>query len=291
MSQDSVVVIGGGTMGAGIAQCLIEAGAEVMLVEGADDRVEAAYKRVEDGLKRRYKREGNPQVYVAEAIGRLTLVAGLPDGGAGPAPGLVVEAVYEDADLKREVLANCEKAFPGALLASNTSSLSIDGLAAGLADPARFVGMHFFNPVPLSQLVEIVVGSATTPGVVEGAEAWVERLKKTSIVVKDSPGFATSRLGLVIGLEAIRMVEEGVASVQDIDRGMVLGYKYPIGPLELGDLVGLDVRLAIAEHLHRELGERFNPPQLLRDMVARGEVGKKSGKGFYDWSSGEARGK
>lgn len=289
--RKAVVVVGGGTMGAGIAQSLLAAGAVVTLVESDDEKVAAAYGRVETGLRRQFKREADPEVFVAEAAGRLTMSVGLPDGDGGGRPDLVIEAVFEDAALKRQILGDCEKAFPGTMLASNTSSLSIDGLAEGLADPGHFLGMHFFNPVPLSSLVEVVVGSASKDATVEEARQWVELLGKTAIVVKDSPGFATSRLGVAIGLEAIRMVEEGVASPSDIDKGMVLGYKYPIGPLELSDLVGIDVRLAIAEHLSKELGERFTPPQLMRDMVARGEVGKKVGKGFYDWTTGEARGR
>jgi 3-hydroxybutyryl-CoA dehydrogenase len=170
-----------------------------------------------------------------------------------------------------------------AVLASNTSSLSIDGIAAGLKDPSRFLGLHFFNPVPASKLVEIVVGASTTDDLVARAQGWVVELGKTAVTVRDAPGFASSRLGVAIALEAIRMVEERVASVEDIDAAMTLGYRHPVGPLKTTDLVGLDVRLAIAEHLERELGPRFAPPQILRDKVAAGELGKKAGKGFYDW--------
>ena len=229
MSEDEggrAAVLGGGTMGAGIAQVLLEAGCEVV----------------------------------------------------------VVEAIPEIPDAKRDLLAAAEKVVPPtALLASNTSSLSITDLAGALERPERFLGMHFFNPVPLSALVELVVGEGTAPGAVDDARQWVARLGKESIEVRDAPGFATSRLGVALGLEAIRMVEEGVATPADIDKGMMLGYRHPMGPLRLTDLVGLDVRLAIAEHLAATLGPRFEPPALLRDKVANGELGKKSGRGFYDW--------
>jgi 3-hydroxybutyryl-CoA dehydrogenase len=277
-----VVVIGGGTMGAGIAQCLLEAGATVTLTESDAERAAAARARVEAGLRRRFKTEADAMV--PATLARLHTHVGLPASPDG-SPELVIEAVPEDVDLKAAVLADAERAFPDvAVLATNTSSLSIDVLARDLDRPDRFCGMHFFNPVPRSELVELVVGSATTVEVVDQARAWVERLGKQSIEVRDSPGFATSRLGVCIGLEAIRMVEEEVASAEDIDRGMVLGYKFPVGPLELTDLVGLDVRLAIADHLAATLGDRFAAPKLLRDKVAAGKLGKKTGQGFYDWA-------
>ena len=171
-----------------------------------------------------------------------------------------------------------------AVLASNTSSLSIDGLAKELARPGRFLGLHFFNPVPASKLLEVVVGQQTDEELVDAARGWTEGLGKTAVVVKDAPGFASSRLGVALALEAMRMVEAGVASAEDIDNAMVLGYGHASGPLKTTDIVGLDVRLGIAEYLEETLGERFAPPQIMRDMVERGELGMKSGKGFYDWS-------
>jgi 3-hydroxybutyryl-CoA dehydrogenase len=269
---ERALVVGGGTMGAGIAQILLEAGAGVWLSEVTDGAASAARERVAAGLERAGR---------SDALARLTTVTGLPDRCDAD---IAVEAVPEDRSLKRRVLAAVEKAVrPDTLLATNTSSLSIDALAADLEDPGRFLGMHFFNPVPRSALVEIVTGAAVRADVVDAARAWVSRLGKEEIVVRDSPGFATSRLGLIIGLEAIRMVEEGVASAADIDRGMELGYRFPMGPLRLTDLVGLDVRLAIAEHLAVTLGDRFAPPRLLRDKVARGELGRKTGQGFFEW--------
>jgi 3-hydroxybutyryl-CoA dehydrogenase len=201
-----------------------------------------------------------------------------------PDSALVVEAVPEIADVKRQVLAEIEMAVgPDTLIATNTSSLSITALAGVLADPARLLGMHFFNPVPVSTLVEIVAGERTAQDTVAKAVEWVGRLGKNEIVVRDSPGFATSRLGVLLGLEAIRMLEEGVADAASIDRAMELGYRHPMGPLHSTDLVGLDVRLDIAEYLTTTLGERFTPPRLLREKVERGELGRKSGQGFFAW--------
>jgi 3-hydroxybutyryl-CoA dehydrogenase len=277
-SGGRAAVIGGGTMGAGIAQVLLEAGCEVVLVEADATAAERARGRVVDGLGRRKNVEASE---IEARAGRLRTATAL-DGPLDVA--LVVEAIPEIPAAKRDLLAAAEKVTPPtALLASNTSSLSITELAGALERPERFIGMHFFNPVPLSALVELVVGDSTAPETIEAARGWVARLGLESIQVRDAPGFATSRLGIALGLEAIRMVEEGVASPADIDTGMVLGYKHPMGPLRLTDLVGLDVRLAIAEHLASTLGPRFEPPQLMRDMVGRGELGKKSGRGFYDW--------
>jgi 3-hydroxybutyryl-CoA dehydrogenase len=203
----------------------------------------------------------------------------------------VIEAVPEDPALKVASLLRIEDRVGAETpIASNTSSLSIDELAASLRFPSRFLGLHFFNPVPASELVEIVVGAATEPGIVASAQDWVAALGKTPVTVKNSPGFASSRLGVAIGLEAIRMLEEGVASAEDIDAAMVLGYKFPVGPLRLTDIVGLDVRLGIAEYLHSQLGERFAPPQLLRDKVAAGELGRKTGSGFFQWDDSPSQG-
>jgi 3-hydroxybutyryl-CoA dehydrogenase len=195
--------------------------------------------------------------------------------------------VPEIGELKRSVLARCALREP-VLLATNTSGLSIGELAAGLPAPERFLGLHFFNPVWAMALVEVVVGERTSDATRAGALTLCAQLGKTSIVVRDAPGFASTRLGIALGLEAMRMVEDGVAAPADIDRAMELGYRHPMGPLKLTDLVGLDVRLDIARNLQRSYGDRYAPPQLLIDMVAAGYLGKKSGRGFYDWSSGEA---
>ena len=276
------VVIGGGTMGRGIAHVLFGSpdSPTLYVVERDEATAAVAIDGVLASLDRAREREGGTAL-ADDDRARVVGVAALP---AGINPTIVVEAVPEDAALKADVLGRASREWPEALLASNTSSLSITELAAAVDRPERFLGMHFFNPVPRSALVEIVTHAGVRPDVVDAARAWVDRIGKESIEVRDSPGFATSRLGLAIGLEAIRMVEEGVASAADIDRGMVLGYRFPMGPLELTDLVGLDVRLAIAEHLAVALGPRFEPPALLREMVAKGDIGQKSGKGFYDWS-------
>lgn len=279
------VVIGGGTMGAGITQVLLEHQVRVVLSEATDELAAKARTRVDDGVRRAAARAGGDgQAAAARALELLTVVTGLVEGES-PAD-IVIEAVPESVPLKRDLLRRAQTAFPGALLATNTSSLSIDVLAGALGHPEALVGMHFFNPVPSSTLIEIVAGARTNPDTVKAAREWAARMGKESIEVRDSPGFATSRLGLAIGLEAIRMLESGVASAADIDRGMVLGYKYPIGPLELTDRIGLDVRLAIAEHLETELGPRFAPPRLLLDRVAAGHLGRKTGRGFYRWKDG-----
>ncbi|MFD5234764.1 3-hydroxyacyl-CoA dehydrogenase family protein [Streptomyces qaidamensis] len=276
-----VGVIGGGRMGAGIAQSFAACGSSVTLVESAEQAAAAALDRVATGLKRAMERGGLSEP-VERVLARVTVaasVAALP-----PDPDLVVEAVPEDAALKSRLLVTAEKAVSArTVLATNTSSLSVTELAATLTRPGRFLGMHFFNPVPASKLVEIVVAPETEADVVRSALGWTHALGKKDVVVNDSPGFASSRLGVALGLEAIRMVEEGVAEAEAIDDAMRLGYKHPMGPLRLTDLVGLDVRLAIAEHLHATLGERFAPPRLLRDMVARGALGRKTGQGFYSW--------
>jgi 3-hydroxybutyryl-CoA dehydrogenase len=219
-----------------------------------------------------------------QAIGNLRFVAE-PDAAARGA-GLVIEAVPENLALKQAVVRGVEPLIPGdAVIASNTSALSISAIASVMERPERLVGMHFFNPVPAMRLIEIVRGNATNDAVVEIARAFAIKLGKTAIVVKDSPGFATSRLGVVLGLEAMRMLEQGVASAADIDRAMELGYNHPVGPLRLTDMVGLDVRLAIAEYLFATFGDdTYKPPRILRELVARGDLGKKSGTGFFDWT-------
>ncbi|MET0493952.1 MAG: 3-hydroxyacyl-CoA dehydrogenase family protein [Actinoplanes sp.] len=272
-----VGVIGGGRMGAGIAQVFAAAGATVTIVERDPLAGAAALERVRAGLSRAAQR-GKLTEDAAQVLDRVDL------GELPPGADLIVEAVPEDAALKIQVLAAAEGVVgEHSVLATNTSSLSVAGLAEGLRRPGRLIGLHFFNPVPASDLVEIVVGPQTEQAVRDAAGSWVAGLGKTAITVRDSPGFATSRLGVLLGLEAIRMLEEGVADAASIDRAMELGYRHPMGPLRSTDLVGLDVRLAIAEHLHRELGERFAPPRLLRDKVARGELGRKSGQGFHTW--------
>lgn len=277
----SVGVIGGGRMGSGIAQSFAAAGSAVTVVESGTEAAAVALERIGASLGRAEERGhiGEPATLVARRVTLVSTVEAL-----APDTELVVEAVPEDAALKARVLrATEDMVSETTVLATNTSSLSVTDLAAVLHRPGRFLGMHFFNPVPASALVEIVIAPDTTPDTVQAALEWTKALGKQDVVVKDSPGFASSRLGLVLGLEAIRMVEEGVAAPEAIDDAMKLGYKHPMGPLRLTDLVGLDVRLAIAEYLYATLGDRFEPPRLLRDKVARGELGQKAGRGFYTW--------
>jgi 3-hydroxybutyryl-CoA dehydrogenase len=268
-----VGVYGGGRMGAGIAHAFAVAGSSVTVVENDDAAAEAARARVEKSLA----------TSAAKGIPVTGTVSVATDPVAlGPAT-LVVEAVPELVDVKHAVLATIARCAPTAVIGTNTSSLSIDVLAAALPDPSVLIGLHFFNPVPASDLVEVVVGARTAPSLVDQAQEWVRGLGKHAITVRDSPGFASSRLGVAIALEAMRMVEEGVASAEDIDSAMTLGYRHPVGPLRTTDIVGLDVRLAIAEHLERELGPRFAPPWVLRDKVAAGHLGRKTGEGFHRW--------
>ncbi|TFD50314.1 3-hydroxyacyl-CoA dehydrogenase family protein [Cryobacterium sp. Hh7] len=277
---DRVGVLGGGRMGAGIAHAFLLAGAHVSLVERNDSEADAARERVLRAVDASIARGATGETR-SELEARLAVGA---DFALFSDRELVVEAVPEVRALKIEALQKVEAQLPtDAALASNTSSISIDDLADELKRPARFLGLHFFNPVPASNLVELVTGSATSPELVADAQSWVSALGKTPITVSDAPGFASSRLGVALGLEAIRMLEEGVASASDIDAAMMLGYKHPVGPLKLTDLVGLDVRLGIAEYLHKQLGARFEPPALLRKLVAEGKLGRKSGQGFYHW--------
>lgn len=277
-----VGVLGGGRMGAGIAHAFVLAGSEVTVVERDPEAAEAARGRILASIGDSIRRGATDREEAALAAS-VHLSTDVTDfAGAG----LVVEAVPEDRMLKRDALARIEAVIAGeAVLATNTSSIGIAALAGALEDPARFLGLHFFNPVPASRLVEIVVGDTTAPAVVESARAWVAAIGKTPIVVRDAPGFASSRLGLALALEAVRMVEAGVASPADIDTAMELGYRHPAGPLRTTDIVGLDVRLAIAEELQATLGDRFAPPDLLRRMVAEGHLGRKTGRGFYEWST------
>jgi 3-hydroxybutyryl-CoA dehydrogenase len=276
-----VGVLGGGRMGAGIAHAFLINGANVTVVERDEPSATAARERVESAAAKSLER-GSTDGNLDEMASRLAVSVDYADFADC---NLVIEAVPEDFELKAGALRLVEQQLPkGAYLASNTSSLSVSELAAQLQRPADFVGLHFFNPVPASTLIEVVLGRETSAELAAAAKEWTEALGKTAVVVRDAPGFASSRLGVAIALEAMRMVEEGVASPEDIDAAMVLGYKHPTGPLRTTDIVGLDVRLGIAEYLHSTLGDRFAPPKILRDKVARGELGRKSGKGFFDWT-------
>ena len=271
-------------MGAGIAHLLRERGAEVWLVEPQP----AAQARARTTLARLEQRSGHePAAGPAprtSALHWLADVAELPEG-----LDLVIEAVPERENLKQAVLRSAAERGPG-MLGTNTSALSIDTLAAALPDPTGLVGLHFFNPVWAMPLLEIVRGRRTDPRLVDAALQLAAQLGKEPVVVADVPGFANSRLGLALGLEAMRMPEDGVASAADLDKAMVLGYRHPMGPLRLTDLIGLDVRLEVARTLHRAYGERFAPPGILLDKVTRNELGRKTGRGFYDWPEEDVAG-
>ncbi|MEJ2205044.1 MAG: 3-hydroxyacyl-CoA dehydrogenase family protein [Gemmatimonadota bacterium] len=280
----TVAVLGAGTMGHGIAHVCAAAGCQVRLQDIAEDAVEGALGRIRRNLDKGVELAKVTAQERDEALDLIRAATDVADAVAGA--DLVVEAAPESLDLKIAIFAEVAAHAPAhAFLATNTSSLSIEKIAAGLPDPGRFIGLHFFNPVHLMKLVEVVWGPATSQATTDAAVAFVRRLGKEPVIVRDAPGFASSRLGIVLGMEAIRMVEEDVAKPEDIDKAMELGYRHPMGPLKLTDLVGLDVRLGIAEYLHETLGsEAFRPPELLRRMVAEGRLGKKTGRGFYDWS-------
>jgi 3-hydroxybutyryl-CoA dehydrogenase len=277
-----VAVVGAGTMGTGIAQVAARAGYHTVLFDVAPGAAQRAVERIGDSLSRAVEKGRCTEMERASALGLLAPSTELESAVADA--DLIVEAAPENLQLKLELFARLSKAArPEAILASNTSSLPITAIAQAARGPERVVGMHFFNPVPAMKLLEVVQGERTHPLVLAAARAVGARMGKEVVVVRDAPGFATSRLGIALALEAMRMVEEGVASVEEIDRAIELGYGHPMGPLKLTDTVGLDVRLAIAEHLCEELGERFRPPQVLRRMVRAGKLGKKAGEGFYKY--------
>ena len=278
-----IAVIGAGTMGHGIAQVAAMSGYTVVLNDREAGILERAQKKVEENLDKGVARGKVDEATRTAALKNLSVEVEI-DAAVKDAD-LVIEAVIEDLSLKQTLLAQVEAQVGEAtILGSNTSSLPLTQIATALKRPGQLIGMHFFNPVHIMRLVELVVHDATTDAVRDAALALVARIGKDPIVVKDSPGFASSRLGVVLGLEAMRMVEQGVASPADIDKAMELGYKHPMGPLKLTDVVGLDVRLAVAETLFRELkSDQYRPPEILREKVKAGEVGKKAGKGFYDW--------
>jgi 3-hydroxybutyryl-CoA dehydrogenase len=279
-----VAVIGAGTMGHGIAYVAAIAGCRVSLCDSAADALVDAQHRIESLAAAGLQRGKITETDRATVHERVRYTKELDD--AVMDADIVVEAVVERLNTKQLLFAAVERQAPkDALLATNTSSLSVGQIAAAVREPARLIGLHFFNPVHLMRLVEIVRHGRTPPGTVDRATAFARRLGKEPIVVQDSPGFASSRLGVVLGLEAMRMLEQGVATAEDIDKAMELGYNHPMGPLKLTDLVGLDVRLAIAEYLHQQLRmPHYAPPQILKDKVAKGELGRKTGKGFYTWS-------
>ena len=275
-------VVGAGTMGHGIAQVAARGGYATVLYDVTRALADAGLERVRKNLDEGVAKGKLTAAERTEALARLSATDALADLAGAE---LVIEAVPEDLALKQKTFQKlAEACAPGCIFASNTSSMSLTEIAAGVPNPERVVGMHFFNPVHIMKLLEVVRAYQTSDAVVAAVRAVGEAMGKQIVEVKDSPGFASTRLGVLLGMEAARMVEEGVASPEDIDRAMELGYGHPMGPLKLGDLVGLDVRLAIGEYLFRELGNpAFRPPQLLKKMVRAGKLGKKSGQGFYKY--------
>lgn len=283
MSIEKIAVIGAGTMGHGIAQVAAQAGYEVALADVNDEMTARGLSKIEDNLKKGVERGKVTDGEKREALSRIHTTTNLQD--AASEAGMVIEAVIETLDAKRALFTELDRFCPAeAILATNTSSLSIESIASATTNRNRVIGMHFFNPVHIMKLVEVVVGPETSRETLLAVLAVTERIGKEAITVKDAPGFATSRLGVALGLEAMRMLEAGVATAEDIDKAMVLGYNHPMGPLRLTDLVGLDIRLSIADYLFEKLGsEVFRPPDILRRKVSEGKLGKKTGEGFYHW--------
>jgi len=277
---DDIAVIGGGTMGVGIAYVAALAGRRVHVVEPDATRAAIMARTVETtlaGAVSRGKLDADAAEATAARVVRVETMKAIPEGLA-----LIVESVPERLDLKRDVLSSASAKSPQ-LLATNTSAMSIDVLAESVRDPSTFLGLHFFNPVWSIKLLEIVQGAATSSDALAQARTFGKAIGKETITVRDVPGFATSRLDFAASLEAIRMLEDGVASADDIDRAAVLAYRHPVGPLRLSDIVGLDVRLEVARALEAAHGPRFAPPAMLAKMVAEGRLGAKSGHGFFDW--------
>lgn len=278
----TIAVIGAGTMGHGIAQIAAQGGYSVWLHDINDDLLARAQQRIIHNLTQGITRGKLTEEEKERTLAAVQLTTRLEQAVASA--DLVIEAIVEDLDAKRDLLRQAETLSPPhTILATNTSSLSIAEIASALTRPERLIGMHFFNPAHIMKLLEIVVTEQTSETALQVAREVGARMKKEAIVVRDVPGFATSRLGICLGLEAMRMLEEGVASAADIDKALELGYNHPMGPLRLTDLVGLDIRLNVAHYLHSRLGERFRPPEILKRKVAEGKLGKKTGEGFYRW--------
>jgi 3-hydroxybutyryl-CoA dehydrogenase len=285
MAIEKIAVIGAGTMGHGIAQIAAQAGFQVTLEDMNDEFVARGLARIKENFQKGVERGKLSSEDMQAALSRIQLSTDLKDATGNA--DLVIEAVVEKLDAKQALFAELNGLCKAStILATNTSSLSVSAIASATTRADRVIGLHFFNPVHIMKLLEIVVGNETSPETLAAALDVASRIGKEAITVKDTPGFATSRLGIALGLEAIRMFEQGVASAEDIDKAMVLGYNHPMGPLRLTDLVGLDIRLNIADYLFSELNsEVFRAPEILRNKVAEGKLGKKTGEGFYKWES------
>ena len=288
MGIDSVAVIGAGTMGAGIAQVCAQAGWKTNLFDAFPEGLERGMKAIDAFWDKGIARGKTSPDQKTEWAANLHAVSNMADAVGDV--DLVIEAVPEIPELKHKIFAELgAMTREDCILGTNTSSLSIADIATASGKADKVIGMHFFNPVPIMKLLELVKHDSCSEETIAVAEAAGKAMGKTTILVKDIPGFATSRLGVVLGNEAIRMLADGVASAKDIDTAMVLGYKHPMGPLALTDLVGLDVRRDILLNLKQSFNDdSYTPHPLLEKMVAEGRLGKKSGKGIYDWSSGSA---
>ena len=281
-----ICVLGAGTMGHGITQVCAFGGHKVVIRDIDENVLDTGLESIKSNLDGGIERGKVTEEERTATLDRIDITTDL-EAGVRDAD-VVIEAVPEDLDLKQDIFRDVEAIVTdNTIIASNTSSLSVTSIASVLTHPERAIGMHFFNPVHIMGLLEIVTAEQTSTGTKSRTLEIANSIDKTPIVVRDVPGFASSRLGVTLGVEAIRMVEQGVASAEDIDTAMTLGYNHPMGPLELTDLVGLDVRLDVLEYLTAELGERFRPPQLLKRMVRAGNLGRKTGKGFYVWEDGE----
>ncbi|MBN8725766.1 MAG: 3-hydroxyacyl-CoA dehydrogenase family protein [Acidobacteria bacterium] len=278
-----ISVLGAGTMGHGIAQVAAMAGYQVFLYDIKDEFVTRGFASIKNNLDKGVEKGKVTAEARDQAIAKLTITTDLAI--AAKPSNLVIEAVPESLDLKRSIFSQLDElSSPETILATNTSSLSVKDIAAATKRPQLVLGMHFFNPVHIMKLLEVVHTEETSKETIDTVLEISRRLGKEPILVKDSPGFASSRLGITLGLEAMRMLEQGVATAADIDKAMELGYNHPMGPLKLTDLVGLDIRLSIADYLYSTLGsEVFRAPEILRQKVAEGKLGKKSGEGFYKW--------
>jgi 3-hydroxybutyryl-CoA dehydrogenase len=281
----TVVVVGAGLMGTGIVHAFAVNDCRVRLIEtnrnAAEKAVAQIHRLLDDGVKL-----GKLDEAAREAAQRRITLAERIDADATAGAELLLETATEKLDVKREILRQADELLsPDALIATNTSALSISELASFTKRPQRVVGMHFFNPVHKMKLVEIIRGVETTPETIERARQWAKSLQKTSIVVNEAPGFTTSRMSAMMGNEAMYMLAEGVASAEDVDTAMRLAFNHPMGPLELGDLTGWDTRLAVLQYLHQSLGEKFRPCPLITKMVKAGRLGRKVGRGIYDYDA------
>ena len=283
MSIHHVTILGAGTMGHGIAHVCAQAGCAVKLFDLKEDLINLGLSKIKSNLDKGVAKGKTSELQRATALNNLSGSSDLKE--ACTDADLVVEAIPEIPSLKQDLLAKVERFVSSkTIIGSNTSSISIEHLAGFLTEPKRFIGTHFFNPVHIMKLLEIVYHPKTSAQTIDSIKEFSLKINKEAILVKNSPGFATSRLGVALGMEAIRMLEEGVASAEDIDKAMVLGYRHPMGPLKLTDLVGLDVRKNIGEYLARELqNPAFLPPDIMLKLIEEESLGQKTGKGFYTW--------